>query len=102
VNELDVYVATSMRSPADFRNMARDCDYVFSRPELRELSVRYFDPTISAANCHEDKGLIECLMVKCAKAVLYFAGDRDSYGKDVEVAMALSLGRPSIISLPRR
>jgi hypothetical protein len=51
---------------------------------------------MSAAQGHEDKGLIECLMVKCAKVLLYCAGARDSFGKDVEAAMALSLGKPVI------
>ena len=35
-------------------------------------------------------------MVKCAKALVYCAGERDSYGKDAEAAMALSLGKPVI------
>jgi len=35
-------------------------------------------------------------MVKCAKALVYCAGDRESYGKDAEAAMGLSLGRPVI------
>jgi hypothetical protein len=52
---------------------------------------------MSAATGHEDKGLIECLMVKCAKVLLYFAGETDSFGKDAEVAMAMSLGKPVII-----
>jgi hypothetical protein len=51
---------------------------------------------MSAAQGHEDKGIIECLMVKCAKVLIYTAGDRDSYGKDAEAAMALSLGKPVI------
>jgi hypothetical protein len=42
------------------------------------------------------KGLIECLMVKCAKLLVYSAGERESYGKDAEAAMALSLGKPVI------
>ena len=89
-----------MRRREDFRNMAKDCDLIFRKPALRDLKVRYFDPTISAAHGHEDKGLIECLMVKCAKAALYFAGVRDSYGKDAEIAMAMSLGKPVIILCP--
>ena len=63
---------------------------------LKSLNLRYFDPTLSAAQGHEDKGLIECLMVKCAKAFVYCAGERESYGKDAEAAMALSLGKPVI------
>ena len=100
VNELDVYVATSMRKRSDFSNMARDCKYIFSQDGLKRFCPRYFDPTISAANRHEDKGLIECLMVKCAKALLYFAGHTDSFGKDAEIAMAMSLGKPVIIICP--
>ena len=96
VNELDVYVATSMRSRENFREMARFCDDVFKDNNLDDLHLRYFDPTLSAALGHEDKGLIECLMVKCAKVLVYYAGDRESYGKDAEAAMALSLGKPVI------
>jgi hypothetical protein len=35
-------------------------------------------------------------MVKCAKVLVYNAGPRDSFGKDVEAAMALSLGKPVV------
>ena len=96
VNDLDVYVATSMRTRENFRDMARFCDDIFKDHSLADLHLRYFDPTLSAAFGHEDKGLIECLMVKCAKALVYYAGDRESYGKDAEAAMALSLGKPVI------
>lgn len=74
VNDLDVYVATSMRTRQDFRDMATDCETIFSDERLKALNLRYFDPTLSAAAGHEDKGLIECLMVKCAKALVYCAG----------------------------
>ncbi len=100
VNELDIYIATSMRARDDFRNMAHDSELILKNEELKRLKIRYFDPTMSAAEGHEDKGLIECLMVKCAKALLYFAGEKDSFGKDAEVAMALSLGKPVVILCP--
>ncbi len=96
VNDLDVYVATSMRTRQDFRDMASDCETIFADGRLKALNLRYFDPTLSAAAGHEDKGLIECLMVKCAKALVYCAGERESYGKDAEAAMALSLGKPVV------
>ncbi len=35
-------------------------------------------------------------MVKSAKVLIYCAGERDSFGKDAEAAMALSLGKPVI------
>jgi hypothetical protein len=96
LSDLDVYVATSMRTRQDFRSMADTCEGIFSDPRLTAMSLRYFDPTLSAAGGHEDKGLIECLMVKCAKILVYCAGEKESYGKDAEAAMALSLGKPVI------
>ena len=97
VNDLDVYVATSMRERSDFLVMADFCERVFSHEMLCKYGLRYFDPTLSAAAHHEDKGLIECLMVRRAKVLVLHAGSRDSYGKDAEAAMALSLGKPVII-----
>lgn len=35
-------------------------------------------------------------MVKCVKVLVYCAGDRESFGKDAEAAMALSLGKPVV------
>jgi hypothetical protein len=68
---------------------------------LREpYNIRYFDPTLSAATHHEDKGIIECLMVKTAKTLLYFAQHKESFGKVSECAMALSLGKPVIVLCP--
>jgi hypothetical protein len=96
VHDLDVYVATSMRRKEDFIKMANVCDEIFHSIHLRDLNIRYFDPTLSAADSHEDKGLIECLMVKCCKALVYCAGEKESFGKDAEAAMALSLGKPVI------
>lgn len=96
VGDLDVYVATSMRTRDNFRAMADFCQAVFEDSGLESLHLRYFDPTLSAARNHEDKGLIECLMVKCAKVLVYHAGERESFGKDAEAAMALSLGKQVI------
>ena len=97
VGDLDVYVATSMRTREDFRKMGDFCEAVFDHPSLSDFNLTYFDPTLSAAANHEDKGLIECLMVKCATVLILSAGKSDSYGKDAEAAMALSLGKPVII-----
>lgn len=102
LTDLDVYVATSMRTPDDFVRMSQTCDSIFANERLQALNLRYFDPTLSAANGHEDKGLIECLMVKCAKALVYCGGEKESYGKDAEAAMALSLGRPVIFYCEHR
>lgn len=101
VNDLDVYVATSMRKRQNFRDMADACEKIFGDPRLKDFHLRYFDPTMSAAKGHEDKGLIECLMVKCAKVLIYTEGEKESYGKDAEAAMALSLGKPVIFYCDR-
>ena len=34
--------------------------------------------------------------MKCQHNLVYSAGEKESYGKDAEAAMALSLGRPVI------
>lgn len=99
-DDLDVYIATSMRSRQDFRDMAYTCEKIFKSDKLRRFNIRYFDPTLSAAKHHEDKGLIECLMVKKAKVLIYFAQHKESLGKISEYAMALSLGTPVIIYCP--
>src|SRR3954447_12176964 len=85
-----------MRSSIDFHTVADFCTAVFGAPSLSSFNLRYFDPTLSAAENHQDKGIIECLMVKCAKVLVYIAGTDNSYGKDAEAAMALSLGKPVI------
>ena len=100
VNDLDVYVATSMRNKQDFIDMANTCEKIFKSTKMKDYNLRYFDPTISAADGHEDKGLIECLMVKAAKVLIYSAGFKESYGKDAEAAMALSSGKPVIFYCP--
>ena len=99
-NDLDIYVATSMRTREDFRKMAATCDRIFSAEALKPYNIRYFDPTLSAAEHHEDKGLIECLMVKTAKMLVYFAQHKESLGKVSEYAMALTQGKPVIVLCP--
>lgn len=98
--ELDVYVATSMRTQNDFISMARECNKIFGDSRLKSFDVRYFDPTLSAANNHLEKGVIECIMVDNAKVVLYLAEERDTWGKIIEASRALHQGNPLIIYAP--
>src|SRR5262249_23263626 len=44
-DHMDVYVATSMREKFDFWNVSRFVNEVFSKPEVKDLKLRYFDPT---------------------------------------------------------
>ncbi len=57
VGDLDVYVATSMRNRQDFRDMANACEKIFSDQRLKDLQLRYFDPTLSAAAGHGRQGV---------------------------------------------
>lgn len=100
LRELDVYVATSMRCREDFRDMARNCQTIFADERLRPYHLRYFDPTLSAALGHEDKGVLECVMVDRAKVLIYFAQEGESWGKDAEATRALTQGKPVIIYCP--
>jgi hypothetical protein len=47
---LDVYVATSMRTQEDYEKQHGFVREVFSNSALRDLPLRYFDPTASYAN----------------------------------------------------
>jgi len=80
--------------------MASTCERIFESSPLKKYNLRYFDPTLSAAKYHEDKGIIECLMVKTAKVLLYFSQHKESLGKVSEYAMALSFGKPVIVLCP--
>jgi len=99
-NDLDIYVATSMRGRQDFRDMATTSERIMQSDRLEKYKLRFFDPTLSASDSHEDKGIIECLMVKTAKALIYFAQHKESLGKVSEYAMALTLGKSVIILCP--
>jgi len=94
---LDVYVATSMRSDADFIEQHRFVKQVFEDPELAPLKLRYFDPTLSWVKSRITKGLVEALMLRRAKVTIYNAGDRETLGKDSELAATLAQGKPVIV-----
>ncbi len=77
---LDVYVATSMRSEEDYVAQSKFLQNVFQNPLVRDLKLRYFDPTASFDPDRIKKGLIECLMLRRAKVTIYNAGARRHYG----------------------
>lgn len=97
---LDVYVATSMRKKWEYVDVNNLCNKVFNKRELREINVRYFDPT---QNFHKNsiaKSLIEGLMLKRAKCTLYLVQETDTMGKDSEMASTLAQGKPVIAYVP--
>jgi transcriptional regulator with XRE-family HTH domain len=55
---MDVYVATSMRSDADFVSVNRFVGKLFKHEEIDDLKLRYFDPTQSWIEDRVAKGLV--------------------------------------------
>lgn len=94
---LDVYMATSMREPNDYQKMAQFVRRVFSHDLLKRLKLRYFDPTLCYTTDIVGAGLLEGLMLKRARALVYHAGESDSFGKDSELAAMLAQGKPAIV-----
>lgn len=97
---MDVYVATSMRSDADFASVNSFVRRLFSHAEVHPLKLRYFNPTQSWIEDRVAKGLVEALMLKRADFTIYLAQKTDSFGKDSEASVALGQGKPVIVFVP--
>jgi hypothetical protein len=92
---LDVYVATSMRQQWEFQETHDFVGKVFGS-HLKDLPLRWFDPTQSYEESVLDKGLLEGLMLKRADCTIYMAQELDTLGKDSELAATLAQGKPVI------
>ncbi len=99
-DHMDVYVATSMREPHEYQMVSRVIQGVFSSPNLKDLKLRWFDPTQAYCEDRIDKGLAEGLMLKRAMCTLYLAQETDTLGKDSELASTLAQGKPVIAYIP--
>ncbi|MCZ7679810.1 MAG: hypothetical protein M5U28_14015 [Sandaracinaceae bacterium] len=97
---MDVYVATSMRSDADFASVNSFVRRLFKHSEVHPLKLRYFNPTQSWIEDRVAKGLVEALMLKRADLTIYLAQKADSFGKDSEASVALGQGKPVIVFVP--
>jgi len=100
-DEMDVYVATSMRDIEDFYFVGTVTKRLFSKPELADLKLRYFDPTQSFCEDRIEKGLVESLMLRRAKCTVYCAQTTETLGKDSELAVTLAQGKPVIVYVPQ-
>lgn len=100
-DHMDVYVATSMRHRHEFHMVHGFIHELFERPEVKELKLRFFDPTQAYCKERIDKGLVEGLMVKRSKCTIYHAQEADTLGKDSELATTLAQGKPVIAYVPR-
>jgi hypothetical protein len=96
-----VYVATSMRTDADFVSANHLVRGLFSHDDVRPLRLRYFNPTQSWIDDRIAKGLVEALMLRRATVTIYMAQKSDTFGKDSEASVALGQGKPVIVYVPR-
>lgn len=97
---LDVYVATSMRNQWEFEETHKVVEEVFKDSEVKDLKLRWFDPTQSFDDLILDKGLLEGLMLKRARCAIYMVQESDTLGKDSELATTLVQGKPVIAYVP--
>jgi len=97
---LDVYVATSMRTQQDYENQHAFIQEVFTNSAVKDLKLRYFDPTLSYADDRITKGLVEMLMLRRSKVTIYTASHEDTLGKDSELAATLAQGKAVIAYVP--
>jgi len=98
---MDVYVATSMRKRHEYQIVSEVIREVFQHQALKDLKLRWFDPTQADCEDRLDKGLAEALMLKRAACTLYLAQESDTFGKDSELASTLAQGKPVIAYIPR-
>lgn len=96
---LDVYVATSMRDYEDFIAVHRFTRELFDDDRLAK--VAYFDPTQSDHPDRIAKGIIEALMLRRAAATVYLAQEKETLGKDSELAATLAQGKVVVAYVPR-
>ena len=99
-DHMDVYFATSMRRKWEYEDLYDFVDKLVNRAELKDLNLRYFDPTQSFETNRIDKGLVEALMLKRAACTVYSVQDTDTLGKDSELAVTLAQGKPVIAYAP--
>jgi transcriptional regulator with XRE-family HTH domain len=98
---MDVYVATSMRTQADFVSVNRFVTRLFSHSDVAPLNLRFFNPTQSWIEDRVAKGLVEALMLRRSSITIYMAQKDDTFGKDSEASVALGQGKPVIVYVPR-
>ncbi len=101
IEAMDVYVATSMRDDKEYHEMSEFIKKTFNNEKIKELNLRFFDPTLCYCESRIDKGIIECLLVRSSKITIYCAQDGDTFGKDSELSATLVQGKPAIVYVPK-
>lgn len=82
------------------RHDVRFCEDLFGHAQLKQLKLRYFDPTLAYAPDRIDKGLSEALMLKRARVTIYLAQETETLGKDSELASTLAQGKVVVAFVP--
>ncbi len=100
-NEIDIYFATSMRRGLDFVSNSKFLEEVICKLKDEKLNLVYFDPTQSYLDDRIQKGLIESIMIKRCKLIVYNAQEHETFGKDAEAGIGLAHQKPVIIFVPR-
>lgn len=99
-DHMDVYFATSMRKAWEYQDLYDFIERLMGQDELKDLDLRYFDPTQAYTDNRVNKGLVEALMLKRARCTVYSVQDTDTLGKDSELASTLAQGKPVIAFIP--
>lgn len=99
-DHMDVYFATSMRKAWEYKDLYEFIDRLMAADQIKDLGLRYFDPTQAYTDNRVNKGLVEALMLKRARCTVYSVQDTDTLGKDSELASTLAQGKPVIAFVP--
>ena len=99
-DHMDVYFATSMRKAWEYKDLYEFIERLMAADEIKDLNLRYFDPTQAYTDNRVNKGLVEALMLKRARCTVYSVQDTDTLGKDSELASTLAQGKPVIAYIP--
>ncbi len=99
-DHMDIYFATSMRKAWEYQDLYNFIERLMGREELKDLHLRYFDPTQAYTDNRVNKGLVEALMLRRARCTVYSVQDTDTLGKDSELASTLAQGKPVIAYIP--
>ena len=89
-----------MRKAWEYKDLYEFIDRLMAADEIKDLGLRYFDPTQAYTDNRVNKGLVEALMLKRARCTVYSVQDTDTLGKDSELASTLAQGKPVIAFIP--
>jgi hypothetical protein len=99
--DIDVYIATSMRNPLDFSMNSIFVDKLRNHAEISDFDLTFFDPTQAYIRDRIQKGLLENIMVARTSVTVYNAQESDTFGKDAEAGLTHAFCKPVIVYVTR-